>query len=132
MTAILREIYTIFDEIVIDIMNTLTLPLLSTVETIPTAINIPIAQKEELPIMKHSQDLFDPLKNAFRETFLQTPEENTVIKMRRALGENAKFMPDEQVQCIATEFQFLIENWLDEFEKDVFNGMTLKEVLNEK
>ena len=36
-------------------------------------------------------------------------------------------MSDEQVPCIATEFQFLIDTWLDEFEKDVFNGMTLKE-----
>jgi len=51
--------------------------------------------------------------------------------MRKALGETAKSLPDEQIETITTEFQFLIDSWMDDFEKEVFSGQTLKEVLND-
>ncbi len=73
-----------------------------------------------------------PLEKALQDILPQNTEENTVVKTRRILGEKAKSLSDEQIECAVTEFQFLITNWLDEFEKDIFNGMTLKEVLNEK
>lgn len=95
-------------------------------------INLPNSLKNTTPKDSHSPKLFDPLENAFKEIFPQNIEENTVVKMRRMLGDKAKEMPDDQVQCLATKFQFLIDTWLDEFEKDVFSGMTLKELLNEK
>ena len=109
-------------------MQTLNLPLFSTLEpSTNTQNNI----TNETVIEQPSPDLFDPLKKAFKEIFPQNMEEATITRMRKILGEKAKEMSDDQVQCIATEFQFLIDNWLDEFEKNVFNGMTLKEVLNE-
>ena len=37
---------------------------------------------------------------------------------------------EKLVETIVTEFQFLIDTWLDEYEKDVFKGLTLKEVIN--
>jgi hypothetical protein len=48
------------------------------------------------------------------------------------LGEVSRNFSDEQMLVIISEFQFLIETWLDEYEKEVFKGMTLKEILNEK
>ena len=112
-------------------MKSLNLPQLSIFE-IPTSSNNPPYIKDHIPTKSEPQNLFDPLENAFKEIFPQNPEENTVIKMRRMLGEKAKDMSDERIQCLTTEFQFLIDTWLDEFEKDLFNGMTLKEILNEK
>jgi hypothetical protein len=41
-------------------------------------------------------------------------------------------LSDEQVEVIAGQFQFLIDSWLDEFEKEIFDGLTLKEIINNK
>ena len=72
------------------------------------------------------------LENIIENIFPQDREESTILKSRRLLGKRAITLTDEQIHCIVTEFQFLINKWLDEFERDVFNDMTLKEVLNEK
>lgn len=84
---------------------------------------------------EHPQEItnnpFSDLDKAFKKAFITTPEETAIIKIRRNLGEKAKTFSDEQVLHISYEFQFLINEWLDEYEKDLFNGMTLKEVLNE-
>jgi len=72
------------------------------------------------------------LENGLRGLFPQNTDETTLNKTRRTLGEIAKTLADEQIECMITEFQFLINSWLDEYEKDVFKGMTLKGVLNEK
>jgi hypothetical protein len=80
----------------------------------------------------HEPDSQILIKNVLNSVFPQQSEENKITRTRRILGETAKTISDEQVECITTEFQFLIDAWLDEYEKEVFNGMTLKEVLNEK
>ena len=33
---------------------------------------------------------------------------------------------------MVTDFQYLMDSWLDEFETDVFEGKTLKELLGEQ
>ena len=114
-----------------NIMKSLNLPQLSIFE-IPTPSNPPTKINEPKTTNSLPQNLFDPLEKAFKEIFPQDVEEETVLKMRRILGKKGNELSDERVQCIATEFQFLIDTWLDEFEKDIFNGMTLKEVINEK
>ena len=73
-----------------------------------------------------------PFENVLNSIFPGQTEENKIIKTRRILGETAKSLSDEQIQCIVSEFQFLIDSWLDEYERKVFRGITLKEVLNEK
>lgn len=72
------------------------------------------------------------LEKVLNSIFPQQQEENNITRTRRHLGETAKTLSDEQIQIIVTGFQFLIDAWLDEYERDVFKGMTLKEVLNEK
>lgn len=71
------------------------------------------------------------LENTLNSILTQQTEETNVIRTRRILGETAQNLCDEQLECIVAEFQFLISSWLDEYEQEVFNGMTLKEVLNE-
>lgn len=72
------------------------------------------------------------LDNVLRNIFPQNKDENKIIQTRKLLGKTAETLSDEQIYCIVTEFQFLINSWLDEFEKDVFSGKTLKEILNEQ
>lgn len=71
------------------------------------------------------------IENALNTIFPQQSEENKISRTRRMLGETAQTLTDGQIETIVIEFQFLIDSWLDEFERHVFNGMTLKEVLNE-
>jgi len=72
------------------------------------------------------------LKNALNAIFPQPTEENQIISARRKLGETAKTLTDEQIECMVTDFQYLIDTWLDEFEYEVFGGKTLKKLLGEK
>ncbi len=71
-----------------------------------------------------------PLENALNSLFPDQSEENKVLRTRKHLGEVGKDLSDVQVETIISEFQFLIDTWLDEYETEVFNGQTLKEVLN--
>lgn len=84
--------------------------------------------------LRFEPNTFNPqqsVETAINNIFPLASEENKTIKLRKALGETAKALPDEQIETIGTEFQFLIDSWMDEFEQDVFNGHTLKEVLHD-
>lgn len=72
------------------------------------------------------------LDNVLHNIFPQNSDVNNILRTRKLLGKTAENLSDEQIQCIFVEFQFLINSWLDEFERDVFGGKSLKEVLNEK
>ncbi len=71
-----------------------------------------------------------PLENALNSLFPTQTEESKILKTRKNLGETAKTLSDPQVETLITEFQFLIDTWLDEYEREICSGMTLKEVLN--
>ncbi len=71
------------------------------------------------------------LESALNSILPTQIEETNILKTRKILGETAATLSDEQIESIVTEFQFLANSWLDEFERDVFDGMTLKEVLHE-
>ena len=71
------------------------------------------------------------LTNALSSIFPTKTEETKATRTRRILGDTAKTLSDEQIEAITTQFQFLVETWLDQFEKDVFEGQTLKELLGD-
>lgn len=118
MTTISIEIYTISNEIVLITMQAIELPLYPTIEPIP----------KSSPVFHPHQSI----NNALSAIFPEHEEESKVIRTRKILGETAKTLSDERIECIVTEFQYLIDTWLNEFEKDIFNGKTLQEVLKRK
>ncbi|MCL5411055.1 MAG: hypothetical protein M1324_04425 [Patescibacteria group bacterium] len=73
---------------------------------------------------------FKTLENSFY-IFPESPEENKVQKARAILGEIAKDMPDEELAVYITQFQYLLDSWLNEYEKQTFNNLTLAELLRE-
>lgn len=90
----------------------------------------------QLPKLESQGSIFESTGQSSLETTLNSlfpteQEENKVAKARKHLGETAKNLSDPQVENIISEFQFLIDSWMDEYEKEVFNGLTLKEILNE-
>lgn len=111
-------------------MESLTLPLYPTIESTSKIESQP---GKELPNqLPHTINPQTTLERALSTLIPNKTEEDKVNRMRKHLGDMSKLFSDAQVETIMTEFQFLIDSWLDEYEKDVFSGMTLKEVLNEK
>jgi len=91
------------------------------------------SRTNEISKLKQSPQLsnpFEQIDSILSSVFPTQSEENKILRTRKYLGETANELSDEQIDCINSEFQFLIDSWLDEYEKEVFNGMTLKEVLN--
>jgi hypothetical protein len=56
-------------------------------------------------------------------------EENKLQKARRVLGEISFEVTDEQLEIFITGIQFLLDGLLDNFEKSMFDGLTLKQIL---
>ncbi len=58
-------------------------------------------------------------------------EQQDIDEAREILGDTTKNLTDDQLKDQIVMVQFLIESWMDEFEKEVFRRLTLKEVLND-
>ena len=63
--------------------------------------------------------------------FPESPEENKIQKARAILGESVKDVPDEEMAIYITQFQYLLDSWLDQYEKQIFNNLTLQQLLRE-
>ena len=115
MTTIPFWIYTISNRIDMETLNISHYPSVETTKT-TALISSPQVQ----------------LENALSAIFPLPTEENQIISTKRKLGETAKTLTDEQIECMVTDFQYLIDTWLDEFECEVFGGKTLKKLLGDK
>lgn len=58
-------------------------------------------------------------------------EEIDLAKARSILGNIARKMSDDELKDACVEMQYLIETWLDEYERSIFDGKTLRELLGE-
>lgn len=72
------------------------------------------------------QGTYDQLNQLFNE---QDQQKKAVQEAREILGESALDLTDEQVYDLVNEIQFLVDSWLEEFERKTFDGKTLKELL---
>ncbi|MBI3485655.1 hypothetical protein HY025_01780 [Candidatus Daviesbacteria bacterium] len=99
-------------------------PLIEILEEVtPKSINI------QPQIQETSKSLKESLDNLFPE---QKYEEKNLQRTKEILGELANDFSSEQLKDAITEVQYLAESWLDDFEREVFGGLTLKELLHEK
>lgn len=85
------------------------------------------ARKYDLGIFNQRKTL----ENSFY-IFPESLEENKVQKARAMLGEIAKDVPDEEISVYITQFQYLLDSWLDIYEKQIFSNLTLQELLREE
>lgn len=85
--------------------------------------------EHETPSEGISQSLTQSLDTLFPE---QQYDEKNLQKAKEILGDIAEEFSDIQLKGIVAEVQFLAESWLDDFERKIFKGMTLKELLHEK
>ena len=59
-------------------------------------------------------------------------EENKLQKARRILGDIAIDIPDDVLEIHLVKFQYLVDCWLDSFEKQAFKGKTLNQLVREE
>lgn len=109
-------------------MDPLRLPLYPTLEPRPKVT--PLFEDKKPEENKPTNPLAS-LESALNAILPTSEDETNIIRTRRILSKTAESLSDEQIECMVTEFQFLINSWLDEFERDTFSGKTLKEVLQE-
>jgi len=109
-------------------METIHLPSFHTPEPTPRIVLNSIKEISEQSYKP--TNLQAPIESALNSLFPDQSEENKVARMRKHLGQTAETLSDAQVETIISEFQFLIDTWMDEYEREAFNGLTLKEVLN--
>lgn len=69
------------------------------------------------------------IEQAVSAIFPTEQQENKVLKARKILGEVAKNVTDEEIEVSLTKFEYLITAWLDEFERQNFEGKTLHEIV---
>jgi hypothetical protein len=81
--------------------------------------------RPEALIVKHSK-IFE---STLSKIFPGKQEETRIQKARLIMGDDVKDLSDEDLEVFLTEFQYLIDCWLDEYEKQVFNNKTLRELI---
>jgi hypothetical protein len=74
----------------------------------------------------NQQGVYDQINKRFNE---QDHQQKTVQEARDILGESASALLDDQIYDLVNEMQYLVDTWLEEYEQKIFEGKTLKELL---
>jgi hypothetical protein len=99
--------------------------MFSTVEVSPS-VDIKVERpRPEALIVSHGK-IFE---STLSKIFPGKQEETRIQKARLIMGDDVKGLSDEDLEVFLTEFQYLIDCWLDEYEKQVFNNKTLRELI---
>ena len=69
------------------------------------------------------------LDTALNNIFLEQSEQTQLSRLKKLLGESAKNLKESELKTILSDFQFLIDAWLDSYEKRIFGGKTLQNLL---
>jgi len=83
--------------------------------------------KAQKPHNPHIKELENTLQNIFPDK----RDENNLLRARRMLGEIATSLSDSELETYLAQFEQLIDSWMDEFEKKIFDNKTLNQLLKE-
>ena|SRR5579863_5391833 len=70
-----------------------------------------------------------PVSDALARVFQTRQEENSISQARRIMGNCLNSLSDEEIEVFIVEFQYLLDEWLDGFERQSFGGKTLRQML---
>jgi len=79
--------------------------------------------------LENSQSFIQSLNDLFPE---QEYENKAIQRAKEVLGNLADEFTHAQLRDTVAEIQFLADSWLNDFERKIFKGLTLKELLHEK
>lgn len=105
----------------------------------PALFNIPVITGQtdlfpiKSPVIEKGIDSgkIDIDEKTLNTIFLDKKEETKLQKARKILGEEIAGVTDGELGVYIAEFQFLLDSWLDEYEKQIFDGKTLKQLTKE-
>jgi len=80
---------------------------------------------QRVPLKAVSQTLDD----LFPE---QAVEDKEIQELKKILGTTSELLTRDELKTTAAEIKYLVNTWLDDFERESFDGQTLKELLHEK
>lgn len=73
------------------------------------------------------------ISQSLEAIFPEQKQADKRIKVAKdALGSLANQFTETELSDIITEVEYLTESWLDEYERNIFDGLTLQELLHEK
>ena len=71
------------------------------------------------------------LDAALQSIFTSRQEETKLHKARRIMGCSLCDISDSDLEAYLTEFQYLLDEWFDMFERQLYGGKTLRILLQE-
>jgi hypothetical protein len=89
----------------------------------------PISSSKPQQELEKSESFTKSLNNLFPE---QQYDDKDLQKAKDILGDITTELSPEQLNSVVSEFKYLAESWLNDFERDVFGGQTLQELLHNK
>ena len=87
-------------------------------------------QKDLSKPIQYNPQAVRSIDTALQQIF-KAQEHTKVQKARAIMGNLVEMLPDEELEIQIIEIQYLLEAWIDEFERLNFDGQTLKELLVE-
>lgn len=96
-------------------------PLVEILERVPTG-------SQQSPTSE-SKTISQSLNELFPE---QEIENRNFKKTKEILGTLANEFSEAELRDVIAQVEYLAESWVDDFERDIFGGLTLKEVLHER
>lgn len=94
--------------------------------------DLPLFTTENVTPIKYSQ-VVKPVAKALEAVLVkQEPEDKDVQEVRKIMGKLADGLSTDQIKNMITEIDFLVKAWLEEYERNIFDGKTLAELLHEK
>jgi hypothetical protein len=73
------------------------------------------------------------ISQSLEAIFPEQKQADKRIKLtKEALGSLAAQYNETELSDVITEVEYLTESWLDEYERKIFDGLTLQELLHEK
>lgn len=97
--------------------------------SLPESTQVDKLEPQASSLAINQTNSYDKLNQLFGD---KAQEHKTILEAREILAKDAEKLSDEQVYNLVNEVQYLVDTWLEEFEKGVFNGKTLNELLNIK
>lgn len=88
-------------------------------------LGLELDAKQQVPLSPLTK-AYDKLNQFFDD---QNQQQRAVEEARDILGESATSLTDEELYDLTNEMQYLVDTWIEEFERDVFDGKTLKDLL---
>jgi hypothetical protein len=84
-------------------------------------------------LKKESKEISETFKESLNDLFPeQQYDDKDMQKAKALLGQSAAEFTSEQLKDEIIKIQYLCETWLDDFERNIFKGLTLQELLHEK